>query len=152
MSPEIFRTNLNVSLPGVISCMWDTHTSSSGMFIDMFYIKIFQIQSTAPISNSLLPHEASLLALPATCLATSLSRCIGEKSSCSTALPCSDGLCTSLWSRRAHTELQPGTVPCPLLLTLYQSSEICQVSYTVKKQRLVQYSVLRTEALKTGCF
>lgn len=44
--------------------------------------------------------------------------------------------------------------PClaPILLTLYQSSEIFQVSYTVKKLKLAQYTMLRTAALKTEYF
>lgn len=36
------------------------------------------------------------------------------------------------------------------LLWLYQSPDISEVSYTVKNQRPVQWSMLRTEGLKTG--
>lgn len=55
--------------------------------------------------------------------------------------------------QEGHTQ-SSSLAPClaPILLTLYESSEICQISYAVKNQKLVQYSMLRAGALKTGCF
>lgn len=52
-----------------------------------------------------------------------------------------------------HTrQLQPSTVPRPHFMTLSEFRHTWGFFFTVEKQRPVQYSMLRTEALKTGVF
>lgn len=152
MSPEMFRTNLNASLPGLISCMWDTHTSSSGTFIYMFYIKIskFKAECPSPIPSFHMRYYC-LPYLP----------------------PAWQPACHGVWERKAAVALlcyevmallpacdqeeptgSSSLAPCfaPIYWLCTRVQKCVRFLTQGKNQRLPQYSVLRTEALRTGCF
>lgn len=75
-----------------------------------------------------------------------------EKKGCIIALPWRDEFSTSFTSKDStHGGLRL-TLRLAPILWLYQSSDIWEVSDTVKKQRPVRYRMLRTESLKIECF